>query len=75
MQRRYPVSKGFLNFPEALAEKKRLVEENPKSHLQVRRYKNGFRVMERLETNEAQVIHEMRNGRPKKKRRARRAVV
>lgn len=70
MRRRFPVSGYLTEFPIALLEKQKFQEENPGKHYQIRKSdKRGFRVVERLETNESEVIQELRSGRSRRRKR------
>lgn len=70
MRKRFPIS-VHLEFVDALAAKKAAKAENPEKAYQIRKFKNGFRLVERLSTSEAEVINEMRSGLGKRKRRGR----
>lgn len=68
MRRRFPVS-VHLEFKDALGAKHTAQEAEPDKHYQIRKYANGFRLVERLETNEAKVIEGMRHGKSSRRRR------
>lgn len=65
MRKRFPVS-AHLEFKDALVAKRAKQVESPDKNFQIRRFKNGFRLVERLHSTEAAVIQGMRSG---KKRR------
>lgn len=59
MRKRFPVSFHKV-FDDALAAKTAAKVESPDKEYQIRKNKLGFRLVERLHTNEAAVIHGMR---------------
>lgn len=74
MRKRFPITPPTFEFKEALTYKNLLIEENRRKveakegterHFQIRKYHNGFRVVERLETTEAEVVQQRH--RPKKR--------
>lgn len=65
MQHRFPLS-THLEFKDALTAKNAAKESNPDGNYQIRKHHNGFKVVERLQTNEAKVIEGIRK--PKKRR-------
>lgn len=65
MRKRFPVSSHSI-FEEALAAKLAAKAEFPDKEYQIRKNKDGFRLVERLTTSEATVIANAR--RPKKRK-------
>lgn len=65
MRKRFPIS-THQEFPQALAAKKAKIEESPDKEFQIRRFKDGFRLVERLSSTEAALIQNLRK--PKKRK-------
>lgn len=65
MRKRFPLS-VHLEYEDALEAKKVKKTETPNGEYQIRKFKDGFRLVERLTTSEAKVIANAR--RPKKRK-------
>lgn len=79
MRKRFPISTHF-EFKEALTAKMTLKKHDESQDppiqkaYQIRKYANGFRLVERLNSKEAQVIQELRNGTSKRRAKKRRST-
>jgi hypothetical protein len=74
MRKRFPIS-THLEFKQALTAKNIAKDASPDKAYQIRKYANGFRLVERLSSQEAQKVQEMRNGKRRNPKRRSRAVL
>lgn len=67
MRRRFHLS-WHSSFEGAVIAKKEIKEANPDKEYQIRRKKSNFELVERLASNEAEVVREIRNAIPRRKK-------